>query len=82
MFDTVSKLCYYNRANRRKEARKRMVSKTLEKKRRGRPSINDETKDLVIRLYNEDKMTCEQIAKAVNIGRASVFRIIRERRAD
>lgn len=68
--------------NHRKEAKKHMVSKTLEKKRRGRPSINDETKNLVVRLYNEDKMTCEQIAKAVNIGRASVFRIMKERRAE
>lgn len=46
----------------------------------GRPPINSETKDLVVRLYNEDTMTCMQIAKACNISKASVFRIINERR--
>lgn len=46
----------------------------------GRPPINEETKNLVVRLYNEDKMTCVEIAKACNIGKTSVFRIIKERR--
>lgn len=46
----------------------------------GRPPINEETKDLVVRLYNEDTMTCVQIAKACNISKASVFRIMNERR--
>lgn len=46
----------------------------------GRPPISEETKDLVVRLYNEDTMTCVQIAKACNISKASVFRIVNERR--
>lgn len=48
----------------------------------GRPPINEETKDLVVRLYNEDTMTCMQIAKACNISKASVFRIMNERRQE
>ena len=38
----------------------------MEIKRRkvGRPSINDETKKLVVRLYNENEMTCGEIAAA------------------
>ena len=47
--------------------------------RGGRPPINTETKTLVWRLYDEDKMTCEQIAKACNISVSSLYRIMRER---
>lgn len=61
-----------------KEVKKLVTA--IKNKRRGRPSINEETKDLVVRLYNEDTMTCMQIAKACNISKASVFRIINERR--
>lgn len=50
------------------------------KNRGGRPQINEETKKLVARLYDEDEMTCAQIARACNIGEASVFRIMKERR--
>lgn len=46
----------------------------------GRPRINDLTRDLVVRLYNEDTMTCKEIAKSVGISEASVFRIVNERR--
>lgn len=45
----------------------------------GRPPINGNTKDLVVRLYNEDTMTCKQIAEACNISERSVYRIINER---
>lgn len=45
----------------------------------GRPPINNMTKDLVVRLYNEDTMTCKQIAEACNISERSVSRIIKER---
>lgn len=51
-----------------------------ERKPTGRPRINKATADLVVRLYNEDNMTCAEIAQACNISRASVFRIVRERR--
>ena len=56
------------------------MEKVTKKKRTGRPPINEATKNLVVRLYNEDEMTCEEIAKACNIGRTSVFKIIKERR--
>lgn len=46
----------------------------------GRPNINENTKDLVARLYNEDTMTCKQIAEACNISLRSVYRIVNERR--
>jgi len=45
----------------------------------GRPPISEETKDLVVKLYREDEMTCEKIAKACRISLSSVFRIVRER---
>lgn len=45
----------------------------------GRPPISKETKDLVVRLYNEDSMTCKQIAKSCNISERSIYRIINER---
>lgn len=50
------------------------------KKREGRPPISCETKMLVVKLYNDDEMTCDQIARACNISRASVFRIMKEER--
>ena len=45
----------------------------------GRPRISTETKELVRRLYAEDKMTCKDIAAACNISTRSVFRIVDER---
>lgn len=45
----------------------------------GRPPINETSKDLVVRLYNEDKMTVRQIAEACNISERSVYRIVNER---
>ena len=45
----------------------------------GRPPINETSKDLVVRLYNEDTMTVRQIAEACNISERSVYRIINER---
>lgn len=52
----------------------------IKRKPGGRPKINDATKDLVVKLYNEDTMSCLEIAKACNISKSSVFRIIAERR--
>lgn len=49
------------------------------KRKVGRPRIDEKTRNLVVTLYNQDNLTCEQIAKACNIGRTSVFRIINER---
>lgn len=55
------------------------MEKATTKKKIGRPRINTETKELVVRLYEDDTMTCDAIARACNISRASVFRIIKER---
>lgn len=52
----------------------------IKRKPTGRPRISEETRNLVIRLYNEDSMTCQQIAKACNISESSLHRIINERR--
>lgn len=57
-----------------------MVEVVRRRKPTGRPRINDLTRDLVVRLYNEDTMTCKEIAKSVGISEASVFRIVNERR--
>lgn len=56
-----------------------MEKVTRKRKPTGRPPINEATKDLIVRLYNEDTMTCKQIAEACNISERSVYRIIRER---
>lgn len=53
---------------------------TERKVKRGRPSISEATKALVIRLYNEDE-PCKRIAEACNISESSVFRIIRNERS-
>ena len=57
------------------------MAKIRTTKKTGRPSIPPETKDLVWKLYNEDKMTCVEIAKACNIGVSSLYNIVNERRA-
>lgn len=44
----------------------------------GRPRISQQTRDLVIRLYKEDEMTCQDIATACNISIASLYSIVRE----
>lgn len=51
---------------------------TAAKKRTGRPAINNYTKTLVRRLYDEGQWTCAQIAMACNISKASLYRIMSE----
>lgn len=51
---------------------------TQQTERRGRPATNQATVKLVTRLYNEDEMTCEEIAMACNISKSTLFRILRE----
>lgn len=46
----------------------------------GRPPISETIKNAVIKLYNDDSMTCEDIAKVCNISKSSVFRIIKKER--
>lgn len=59
-----------------------MVRAVRAKGKGGRPPIREETKDIVVKLYNEDRLSCMQIARACNISKSSVFRIIAERRAN
>lgn len=53
---------------------------TRERKPTGRPRICEATRDLVVRLYNEDEMTCREIAEACGISESSMYQILRERR--
>ena len=46
---------------------------------RKRKPINDITKNLVVKLYSEDDMTCDEIAKTCNISKSSVFRIVKQK---
>lgn len=54
------------------------MEKNKEIKKVGRPTVNEKTRDLVVRLYKEDEMTCSEIATACNISMSSVFRIMRK----
>ena len=51
-----------------------------ERSKGGRPRINGQTRALVVRLYNEDELSCREIAQACNISKSSLHRIIREER--
>lgn len=51
----------------------------IKRRRVGRPSISDETKKLVVRLYNENEMTCGEIAAVCKISMSSLFRILKEK---
>lgn len=55
-----------------------MLYVTRKANRVGRPSISEETKDVVVQLYNRGK-NCSEIIDAVQISRASFYRIINER---
>lgn len=55
-----------------------MLYVTRKTSRVGRPSISEETKDKVVQLYNRGK-NCSEIINAVQISRASFYRIINER---
>lgn len=54
-------------------------TKTERQIHRGRPRIKEATRDLVVKLYNED-YPIANIAEACNISEGSVFRILKERR--
>lgn len=57
-----------------KDASKRKVST-------GRPKTSRVTEDLVVKLYNEDYRV-DDICEACKISRSTLYRILRERRAD
>lgn len=49
-------------------------------RKKGRRGITEDIKNRVENLYNNDNLTCVEIAKVCNISESSVFRIMRERR--
>ena len=51
------------------------------KKKKGRRT-NQATKDLVIKLYNEDELTCKEIANACNISERTLYTIVAEARRE
>ena len=51
------------------------------KKKKGRRT-NQATKDLVIKLYNEDELTCKEIANACNISERTLYTIVAEARKE
>lgn len=55
-----------------------MTTATTKKRATGRPPVNNYTKILVRRLYDEGQWTCKQIALACNISTASLYRIMNE----
>ena len=54
--------------------------KVIERKKGGRPKITEATRRRIVELYNEDKMTCEEIARACAVSLSSLHRIISEER--
>lgn len=56
------------------------MTKIIEK-RKGRRT-NQATKDLVIKLYNEDELTCKEIANACNISERTLYTIVAEARKE
>lgn len=44
----------------------------------GRPSISEEKKDLIIRLYNSKDYTGEEIARMSGVSRGTIYNIIKE----
>lgn len=58
------------------------MPKVEKEKKLGRPKINENARALVCKLYDEDEMTCGQIAKACNISSRSVYRILQERKIE
>lgn len=50
-------------------------------KRKGR-RLKQATRDLVIKLYNENELTCKEIASACNISERSIYTIIAEARKE
>lgn len=55
-----------------------MVDKSKRKNNAGRPSIDDATKDKVVKMYN-DSIPVKKICDACQISLSSLYRIIRER---
>ena len=56
------------------------MTKIIEK-RKGR-RLKQATRDLVIKLYNEDELTCKEIANACNISERTLYTIVAEARKE
>ena len=52
----------------------------IERKKGGRPRIGEETRKRIIELYNEDAMSCDEIASVCSVSKSSLHRIISEER--
>lgn len=56
------------------------MTKIIEKKKGRR--LKQATRDLVIKLYNENELTCKEIANACNISERSIYTIVAEARRE
>lgn len=45
----------------------------------GRPQVSEEIQDEIVRLYRLGELTCKQIAAAVGVSEASVYRTLNRR---
>ena len=45
----------------------------------GRPQIKEQVQDEIVRLYRLGELTCKQIASAVGVSEASVYRTLNRR---
>lgn len=55
-------------------------AKIKTRKPTGRPKLEEQIRTSVIQLYNQNTMTCKEIANACGICRQSVYNIINEER--
>lgn len=62
--------------------RPRVYKEPKEKRPVGRPRINQEIRNKALELYDNDNMTCKDIAKVCGISTRSLYRILDEERAD
>lgn len=44
----------------------------------GRPSISEEKKDLIIRLYNSKEYTGEEICRMTGVSRGTIYNVVRQ----
>lgn len=51
-------------------------------RRAGRKPIKQEVKERVVALYAADELTIDEICLVCGVSKSSVFRILRERRAE
>ena len=54
----------------------------LQGRKAGRKPIKKEVKDRVVKLYVANELTIDEICRACQVSKSSVFRILRERRTE